>query len=77
MSLDLPVRIWWEAKVGGRTAVFARAAFIKVKPGCKVELTRTFEQEAIPLSRKEKDLRGFVTIVPTLGKNRKELNGSK
>jgi len=40
--------------------VFARAAFIKVKPGCKAELTRTFEHEVIPLFRKEKDFRGLL-----------------
>jgi len=42
--------------------VFARAAFIKVKPGCKVELTRTLEQEVIPLFRKEKDFRGLLAF---------------
>jgi hypothetical protein len=40
--------------------VIARAAFIKVKPGCKAELTRTFEQEVIPLFRKEKNFRGLL-----------------
>jgi len=39
--------------------VFARATFIKVKSGCEVELTRTFEQGIIPLLRKEKDFRGL------------------
>jgi len=39
--------------------VFARAALIKVEPGCRVELTRTLEQEVIPLFRKEKDFRGL------------------
>jgi hypothetical protein len=33
--------------------MFARAVVIKVKLGCEVELTRTFEQEVIPLFRKE------------------------
>ena len=42
--------------------MFARAAFIKVKPGCKVELTRTFEQGIIPLFRKEKDFRGLLAF---------------
>ena len=40
----------------------ARAAFIKVKPGCEVELTRTFEQEVIPLLQKEKDFRGLLAF---------------
>ena len=43
----------------GGSDVFARAAFIKVEPGCKVELTRTLEQEVIPLFRQEKDFRGL------------------
>jgi hypothetical protein len=42
--------------------VFARAAFIKAKPGCRVELPRTFEQEVIPLFRKEKDFRGLLAF---------------
>ena len=42
--------------------MFARASFIKVEPGCKVELTRTFEQEVIPLFRKEKDFRGLLAF---------------
>ena len=42
--------------------MFARAAFIKVKPECEVELTRTLEQEVIPLLRKEKDFRGFLAF---------------
>jgi hypothetical protein len=43
----------------GRSDVFARAAVIKVKPGCKVELPRTLEQQVIPQFRKEKDFRGL------------------
>jgi hypothetical protein len=45
--------------------MFARAVVIKVKPDCKVELTRTFEQEVIPRFRKEEDFRGlFAFTVP-------------
>jgi hypothetical protein len=46
----------------GRSDVFARAAVIKVKPGCKVELPRTLEQEVILQFRKEKDFRGLFAI---------------
>jgi hypothetical protein len=60
VCLKLPARIWWKANVRGRNDVFARAAFIKVEPGCEVELTRTFDQEVIPLFRKEKDFRGLL-----------------
>ena len=42
--------------------MFARVAVIKVKPGCEVELTRTFEQEVIPRFRKEKDFRGLLAL---------------
>ena len=42
--------------------MFARAAFIKVEPGCEVELTRTLEQEVIPLFQKEKDFRGLLAF---------------
>jgi hypothetical protein len=42
--------------------MFARAVVIKVKPGCEVELTGTFEQEVIPLFRKEKDFRGLLAF---------------
>ena len=42
--------------------MFARAAFIKVEPGCKVELTRTFEDGIVPLFRKEKDFRGLLAF---------------
>jgi hypothetical protein len=48
--------------MSGGSDVFARAAFIKVKPECKVELTRTFEQEVIPLFRNEKDFRGLLAF---------------
>ena len=48
--------------MSGGSDVFARAAFIKVEPGCKVELTRTLEQEVIPLLRKEKDFRGLLAF---------------
>ena len=42
--------------------MFARAVLIKVKPGCEVELTRTLEQEVIPLFQKEKDFRGLLAF---------------
>jgi len=42
--------------------VLAQVALIKVEPGCKVELTRTLEQEVIPLLRKEKDYRGLLAF---------------
>jgi hypothetical protein len=42
--------------------MFARAAVIKVKLGCEVELTRTFEREVIPRFRKEKDFRGLLAF---------------
>ena len=42
--------------------MFARAALIKVEPGCKVELTRTFEDGIVPLFRKEKDFRGLLAF---------------
>jgi hypothetical protein len=42
--------------------VFTRAVLINVKPGCEVELTRTFEQEVIPRFRKEKDFRGLLAF---------------
>jgi len=42
--------------------MFARAAVIKVQPGCEVELTRAFEQEVIPQFRKEKDFRGLLAF---------------
>jgi len=35
---------------------------IKLKPGCDVELTRTFEEEVIPRFRKEKDFRGLLAL---------------
>jgi hypothetical protein len=42
--------------------VFARAAFSKVEPGCEVGLTKTLEQEVIPLFQKEKDFRGLLAF---------------
>ena len=42
--------------------MFARAAVIKVNPGCDVELTRAFEHEVIPRFRKEKDFRGLLAF---------------
>ena len=46
----------------GRSDVFTRGVLINVKPGCEVELTRTFEQEVIPRFRKEKDFRGLLAF---------------
>ena len=51
-----------EGECQGRSDVFARTAFIKVEPGCEVELTRAFEQGIIPLLRKEKDFRGLLAF---------------
>jgi hypothetical protein len=42
--------------------VLAQVALIKVEPGCKVELTRTLEQEVIPLLREEKGFKGLLAI---------------
>jgi hypothetical protein len=42
--------------------MIARAMVIKVNPGCNAELSRTFEQEIIPLFRKEKDFRGLLAF---------------
>ena len=42
--------------------MFARAAFIKVEPGCEVELARTLEQEVIPLFQKDKNFRGLLAF---------------
>ena len=45
--------------------MLGRAAFIKVDPDCEMELSRTFEQEVIPLYQKDKGFRGlFVFILP-------------
>jgi heme-degrading monooxygenase HmoA len=60
--LKLPARVWWEANVRGND-VFTRAALINVKPGCEVELTRTLEQEVVPLSRRERGFRGLLAFV--------------
>ena len=48
--------------------MFTRAVLINVKPGCEVELTRTFEQEVIPRFRKEKDFRGLLAFTVPDGK---------
>jgi hypothetical protein len=42
--------------------MFARATVIKVRPGCEVDLDRIFEQEVVPLFRKEKDFRGLLAF---------------
>jgi uroporphyrinogen-III synthase len=46
----------------GRSGVLAHLALIKVEPGCKVELTRTLEQEVIPLLREEKGFRDLLAF---------------
>jgi VWFA-related protein len=43
--------------------VFTRAVLINVKPGCEVELTRTLEQEVVPLFRRERDFRGLIAFI--------------
>jgi hypothetical protein len=43
--------------------MFARAVSIKVKPDCEAELTRIFEQEVIPLFRRERDFRGLLAFI--------------
>ncbi len=48
--------------------MFARAAFIKLKPGCEAELTRTFEQEVVPLFRREENFRGLIALILPDGK---------
>ena len=40
-----------------------RAACMQMKPGCEVELTQAFEQEVLPLFRREKDFRGLIGLV--------------
>ena len=42
--------------------MFTRAVLINVKPGCEAELTRTLEQEVIPLFRRERDFRGLIAF---------------
>jgi len=42
--------------------MIARAVVIRVRPGCEVDLARTFEQEVVPLFRKEKDFRGLLAF---------------
>ena len=42
--------------------MLAQVALIKVEPGCKVELTRTLEQEVIPLLREEEGFRGLLAF---------------
>ena len=58
----MPAGSLWEADVGG-SDMFARAVVIKVKPSCEVELTRAFEQEVLPLFRREKDFRGLIALI--------------
>jgi len=44
--------------------MFARTAFIKVKPGCEAELSRSFKQEGVAFFRREKDFRGLFAPHP-------------
>lgn len=46
----------------------ARAAFIKAKPRCKVNLARALEQEVVPLFRKQKGFRGLVAFILPAGR---------
>ena len=48
--------------MSGGNDVFTRAVLINVKPGCELELARTFEQEVIPRLREEKDFRGLLAF---------------
>jgi len=48
--------------MSGEKHLFTRAVLINVKPGCEVELTRTFEQEVIPRFRKQKGFRGLLAF---------------
>jgi hypothetical protein len=43
--------------------VFVQGACIQKKPGCDVELTRAFEQEVLPLFRREKDFRVLIALI--------------
>ena len=43
--------------------MFTRGVLINVKPGCAVELTRTLEQEVVPLFRRERDFRGLIAFI--------------
>ncbi|MGD0457245.1 MAG: hypothetical protein ABSC21_05810 [Terriglobia bacterium] len=54
--------------------VFTRGVLINVKPGCEVELTRTLEQEVVPLFRRERDFRGLVAFIRPDGTEALSLN---
>ncbi len=43
--------------------MFARAVFIKVKPGCEAELSRILEQDVIPLFQRERDFLGLLAFI--------------
>lgn len=62
MCPELSARIQYAGNVRARINMFARAACIKVEPGCEVELTRILEQEVIPRFRREKDFRGLLAF---------------
>lgn len=51
-----------EGACQGRSEVLAQVALIKVEPGCKLELTRTIEQEVIPLLREERGFKGLLAF---------------
>lgn len=48
--------------------MFARAAFVKVRPGGETDLAKTFEQKVIPLFRRGKDFRGLIALILPGGK---------
>lgn len=62
MCPELSAGIQYAGNVRARINMFARAACIKVEPGCEVELTRILEQEVIPRFRREKDFRGLLAF---------------
>lgn len=43
--------------------MFARIVLFKVKPDCHTKLTRTLDQEVLPLLRSEKNFRGAVALI--------------
>lgn len=59
---EMLARIWWEVDMR-RDTMFARAVFIKVKPGCEAELAEIFDQEVIPRFRQERDFLGLLAFI--------------
>jgi len=43
--------------------MFVRAVPVKMNPGCDMKLTRTIDQEVLPLFRSEKDFRGAIALI--------------